>query len=150
MVAVGLAGSEHLVELAQLFDQYRIFYQQDSDLEAAQAFLSERFCHRDSVILVASDQQAGERLVGFVQLYPSFSSVSMRRIWILNDLFVQPSHRGQGVGRQLLDAAEQYARETGAIRVVLETQVSNLPAQALYESRGYVRDKEFYGYALSL
>ncbi|MGG6267018.1 GNAT family N-acetyltransferase [Leptolyngbya sp. AN03gr2] len=136
-----------LEAVSRLFDQYRVFYQQPSNLEAAIAFLQERFQKNDSVIFLARNQ---EQSVGFTQLYPSFSSVSMRRVWILNDLFVEQSHRQQGIAKRLIDTAESFARETGAVRIALSTQISNATAQTLYESRGYVRDESFYHYSLSL
>ncbi|NJR63448.1 MAG: GNAT family N-acetyltransferase [Cyanobacteria bacterium CRU_2_1] len=141
------AGSEHLEEVAKLFDQYRYFYQSSSDPEAARNFLQERFQKKDSVILVFSK---GKHLVGFIQLYPSFSSVSMKRIWILNDLFVDEAHRKKGIAKSLIGAAVNFARETGAVRIILATQVSNIAAQSLYESLGYIQDKDFYHYSLQL
>jgi GNAT superfamily N-acetyltransferase len=144
---VALACFEHLEEVSKLFDRYRVFYKQSSDLEAAAKFLQERFQKKDSTVLVASDNG---RVVGFTQLYPSFSSVSMQRVWILNDLFVEETYRKQGVAKLLLGAAENFARETGAVRIILATQISNMAAQALYESLGYSKDKEFYHYALRL
>lgn len=144
---VALANLDQLDAIANLFNQYRIFYGQSSNLEAARQFLQERFQNGDSVVFWAhQDGQAA----GFTQLYPSFSSVSMKPIWILNDLFVTEAFRKQGVARLLMDAAEGYARETGAVRVALSTQISNLSAQALYESRGYARDEEFCHYSLGL
>ncbi|HEY9879447.1 MAG TPA: GNAT family N-acetyltransferase [Leptolyngbyaceae cyanobacterium] len=142
-----VANLAHLEDLATLFDGYRMFYQQPSDLAGAQQFLQARLEEGDSTILVA---QAADELAGFTQLYPSFSSVSMKSIWILNDLFVAEAYRGRGVAKQLMTAAENFARETGAIRVGLSTQVANRLAQALYEARGYMRDTEFYHYSLSL
>jgi GNAT superfamily N-acetyltransferase len=144
---VRLASIEHLEAAAELFDQYRIFYQQPSDLEAAKAFLKERFRDQDSTVFLAWEN--GEA-IGFTQLYPSFSSVSMKRIWILNDLFVAASHRQRGVAKLLVGAAEGYGRETGAVRLALSTQISNASAQKLYESLGYVKDEEFYHYGLRL
>ena len=93
--------------------------------------------------------QAGS-LTGFTQLYPSFSSVSVGRIWILNDLFVTPESRRSGVARMLIQAAHEHARETGALRVALSTAHSNQSAQALYESIGYVRDTEFRSYSFPI
>ncbi|MGG6296011.1 N-acetyltransferase family protein [Leptolyngbya sp. AN02str] len=141
------AQIDHLRAVASLFDQYRVFYGAASNLNAAHAFLQARLQHGDSVILVAQD---GDRLVGFTQLYPSFSSVAMQRIWILNDLFVEPSSRNQGIAKQLLQAAEAYAKDTHAIRIVLATQISNVLAQSLYESLGYRKDEAFYHYVLPL
>ncbi len=144
---VFLANIEHLEALSVLFDQYRVFYQQASDLDGARLFLEKRFGDRDSIIFAASDS---EQLVGFTQLYPSFSSVSMKRVWILNDLFVTFSHRNKGVARLLMAIARQYAEETGAIRIILATQQSNYAAQALYESLGYEKDEVFDHYSLRL
>lgn len=142
-----IANLEHLESLAVLFDGYRVFYKQPSDRQGARQFLQARLEKGDSTILgaVVEGQWAG-----FTQLYPSFSSVSMKSIWILNDLFVAEAYRGQGVAKQLMTAAENFAQETGAIRIGLSTQVTNTSAQALYEARGYMRDTEFYHYSLSL
>jgi ribosomal protein S18 acetylase RimI-like enzyme len=146
-IKVGLAQLEQLEELAELFDRYRMFYQQPSNTEAARYFLQERLEKSDSTIFVAiTDGQ----IVGFTQLYPSFSSVSMKRIWILNDLFVRETDRNQGVAKLLMNAAADFARETAAIRIVLSTQISNNLAQAFYESYGYTKNEEFYQYQLTL
>ncbi|PZU92608.1 MAG: GNAT family N-acetyltransferase [Leptolyngbya sp.] len=142
-----VANLTHLENLTTLFDGYRVFYQQPSGLAGARQFVQARLEKGDSTILVA---QAGNELAGFTQLYPSFSSVAMKPLWILNDLFVAEIYRGQGIARGLIEAAETFARDGGAIRVVLETQVTNTSAQALYEGRGYVKDMEFYHYSLSL
>lgn len=141
------ASSAHLEEVSKLFDQYRMFYKSSSNYEAARQFLRERFEKRDSTIFVAS---IGGCIVGFSQLYPSFSSVSMKRVGILNDLFVDEGYRGNGVAKSLMSAAENFARETGSVRIVLATQISNVAAQSLYESCGYAKDEEFYHYALRL
>jgi ribosomal protein S18 acetylase RimI-like enzyme len=141
------ASIEHLERLSVLFNQYRIFYNQASDLEAAKKFLQERFQNKDSIVFAANDN--GE-MIGFTQLYPSFSSVSMKRVWILNDLYVEKSYRRKGAAKLLMNAAEEYAKESGAVRVILATQISNTNAQQLYEARGYTKDEEFYHYALRL
>jgi GNAT superfamily N-acetyltransferase len=98
------------------------------------------------VLLAESQGQA----VGFTQLYPSFSSVSMARVFVLNDLFVAPTARRLGVGEALLAAAADHARQLGAVRLSLNTDVQNLPAQALYESMGWARDQKYFAYHLSL
>jgi ribosomal protein S18 acetylase RimI-like enzyme len=139
------AKLEHIEEIANLFDRYRIFYQSPSNIEAARNFLQERLQQNESVIFAASCDGI---IIGFTQLYASFSSVSMKRIWILNDLFVEESYRKQGIANYLMNEAEKFARETGAARIVLSTQISNTVAQKLYESRGYLKDRDFYHYAL--
>jgi ribosomal protein S18 acetylase RimI-like enzyme len=133
--------------ITPLFDAYRQFYGQSADLPLALAFLHERLTLDESVIFVALGEQ-GEA-IGFTQLYPSFSSISARRTWILNDLFVTPAARGNGVAHQLLDAARNHAVATGAKRLALSTAHDN-PAQKLYESVGYERDNVFYHYSLAL
>jgi GNAT superfamily N-acetyltransferase len=142
-----LACTEHLEEVSQLFDRYRIFYQQPADLDAARIFMGERLQKGDSQILVAINKKQS---IGFTQLYPSFSSVSMKPIWILNDLFVVESDRQQGVAKLLIGAAVDLTRESGAVRLALSTQITNTAAQSLYESLGFSKDQDFYHYALSL
>ncbi|KAM3105787.1 N-acetyltransferase family protein [Phormidesmis sp. 146-33] len=141
------ARLEHLEEVSKLFDNYRVFYKSSSNLEAAREFLQERLQKGDSTIFVVSDD---DRIIGFTQLYPSFSSVSMQRVWILNDLFVGQADRKKGAAKLLMSATEEFARETEAIRIILSTQISNTTAQSLYESLGYNKDAEFYHYSSRL
>ena len=142
-----VAGPEHAEEVARLFDGYRMFYRQPSDPDGCRAFIAERLANGDSHILCAVHDG---RLVGFTQLYPSFTSVGMQRIWVLNDLFVDPDARRLGVGRTLLRAACEHGRATGAVRLTLETEVSNTRAQALYEDEGWEKGEGFYVYTIGL
>jgi GNAT superfamily N-acetyltransferase len=137
------AELDDLDALVPLFDAYRRFYGQASDLPGARAFLADRFKRGESVIFLAVVDGA---IVGFTQLYPSFSSVSIRRLWVLNDLFVTPDARKSGAGRALLERAERWAAETGAKGLTLSTQVTNLGAQRLYEACGWTKDDEFLHY----
>jgi len=134
--------------VAPLFDAYRQFYEQTPDLALARTFLRERLEQDQSVIFLAlrSDGSA----VGFTQLYPSFSSARAQRIFILNDLFVDPGVRRRGVGQRLLDAAADFGRSAGAIRLTLSTAHANTAAQALYEAHGWRRDEIFRSYHLAL
>ncbi|MEL6848166.1 MAG: GNAT family N-acetyltransferase, partial [Bacteroidota bacterium] len=129
-------------------DGYRQYYQQASDPAAARAFLHARISHLQSVIFAAEKAEAGA-LAGFVQLYPSFSSVKMKRLWVLNDLFVSPDFRRQGVARLLMQAATEWARASEAAGLMLETEVSNTKAQALYESLGYEKSVAYHTYYLN-
>jgi ribosomal protein S18 acetylase RimI-like enzyme len=133
-ITIRPATRADLTALAPLFDAYRVFYAQPSDLARARDFLSERFEHGDSALLLATDDGLA---AGFVQLYPMFSSVRTRRLWILNDLFVASDARRHGVARALLDAARAFAHERGALRLELETTRDNAHAQALYRSAGW-------------
>ena len=129
--------------VAPLFDAYRQFYRQVSDLNAARNFLRARFDHGESIVFIAQDSAEA---VGFTQLYPMFSSVSLARVYLLNDLYVAASGRKQGVGTRLLNAAVEYARSLNAVRLMLSTEVSNSTAQAVYEAAGWQREKTFYYY----
>ena len=134
--------------IAPLFDAYRQFYRKPPDLALAQQFLLERFQHQESVIFLALDK--GGKAVGFVQLFPSFSSGAVARILILNDLFVTPDARRVGVGKLLLRAAAAYGKAVGAVRLTLSTETTNATAQALYEVEGWQRQTDFYVYNLAL
>lgn len=135
--------------IVPLFDLYRQFYKQPSDVVGARRFLSERLHKQQSVIFLATDD-TGAAGTGFTQLYPAFSSDAMKRLWILNDLYVVSTERKSGVGRALMDRVRQFAIETGADRLILETAVDNFSAQRLYEKLGYVRDDLFFRYSLIL
>jgi ribosomal protein S18 acetylase RimI-like enzyme len=147
MLEIRRAALSDADALAPLFDAYRGFYGRPSDLPLARRFLAERLGRGESVVLFAADETAP---CGFTQLYPLFSSLRCRPIWMLSDLFVAPDRRGSGVGRRLMEAAHAFAREQGAASIELDTAHTNTPAQALYESLGYERDLEFRHYVLSL
>lgn len=147
MIAIRPATFADLDALAPLFDGYRQFYGQPANVAAGRDFLEARMRGNESVILLAS--QAG-RAVGFSQLYPIFSSVSMRRAWLLNDLFVDLAARGQGVGEALLDAAAAHGRTSGAAWLMLQTAHDNTPAQRLYARAGWQLDQQFHTYILDL
>ena len=139
------AGLPDLELVTPLFDAYRQFYDQTPDLPRARAFLQERLESGDSVILLAVEN---DQAVGFIQLYPLFSSISCRPLWLLNDLFVVPEGRRRGVARMLMDHARDHAVETGACGLELATAHSNSEAQNLYESLGYELDRDFRHYEL--
>jgi GNAT superfamily N-acetyltransferase len=147
LVHVRQATVADLDLLVPLFDAYRQFYRLPGDIDGARRFLHDRFANNQSVIFVAFE---GPTAVGLTQLYPSFSSGAMARILILNDLFVTPDARGRGVGAALLDAAAEYGRRIGAVRLVLSTELTNRKAQAVYERLGWKRDTTFCTYELPL
>jgi len=129
--------------LAPLFDGYRQFYKQAPNLDAAKAFIGQRFAKNDSVIFLA--MAANGRALGFTQLYPSYSSVSMQRTYILNDLFVTAAARGLGAATALMNHAKAFAIKQGAKGLTLETDMDN-PAQKLYERLGWKKDTEVLHY----
>ncbi len=151
MIAIRRAVVEEVDRVAPLFDAYRQFYGQPADVALARRFLSDRLTREESVVFLAETAgTAAPEACGFTQLYPLFSSVACRPIWILYDLFVARAFRRGGVGRRLMEAAHQFARAQGAATVELETAHTNTTAQALYESLGYRQDLEFRHYVLKL
>ncbi|PJJ67699.1 GNAT family N-acetyltransferase [Chryseobacterium geocarposphaerae] len=128
------ATIQDLQQLAELFDQYRIFYHKDSDIPAAKNFLTERIQTKDSEIFVAESEGM---LVGFVQLYPLFSSTRMKRYWLLNDLYVDENYRGKGFSKELIDNAKELAKLTDAAGILLETGKTNDIGNKLYPSCGF-------------
>lgn len=141
------AGPTDLKVLAPLFDAYRRFYRMPGDLEGARRFLRERMERDESVVFVAFENG---NAIGFTQLYPGFSSGAMARIFVLNDLFVDPEARRSGVGSALLRTAAEFGRAEEAVRLVLSTELTNKSAQAVYEKNGWKRDTMFCVYQLAL
>lgn len=128
------ATIQDLAQLAELFDKYRIFYHKESDISAAENFLKERIENKDSEIFVAKENG---NLVGFVQLFPIFSSTRMKRYWLLNDLYVNDNYRGKGYSKELIEEAKQLAKSTEACGVLLETGKSNDIGNQLYPACGF-------------
>lgn len=141
------ATLKDLEGIAQLFNEYRKFYHQEDHIDGARGFMRNRFEQGDSVLFMVKEDNA---YLGFTQLYPTFSSISMAKAWILNDLYVHKDARGKGVAAALLDRAKAYALETSAVSIALSTAPDNLPAQRLYEKHGYKRDEQFHHYELGL
>lgn len=141
------ATLNHLIELTVLFDAYRVFYEQKSNLKKAHNFIAERILSNDSVIYIAINEEG--RGLGFTQLYPTFSSVSMRKVYILNDLYVLPEMRGKGIGEALLNRAKTFAKANHLKGLALETAIDN-PAQKLYEKLGWEKSSDFYHYFWSV
>ncbi|MFD3448890.1 GNAT family N-acetyltransferase [Microbacteriaceae bacterium 4G12] len=148
-ITVIQAGLNELDLVARLFDQYRVFYKQPSNVEEGKKFIQERMKNNQSVIFLAIENQTGDlKALGFVQLYPSFSSVSMENLWKLNDLYVEQSARQKGVAKSLMEKANEFALETGSKGLTLETAIDNYNAQRLYESIGYKKDEKCFYYNL--
>ena len=136
------AHIEHLDDLTPLFDAYRVFYKQDSDLDSEKAFLKARIQNNESIIYMA---YINDEAVGFTQLYPLFSSVSMKHLYLLNDLYVKSIHRNKGIGEALINKAKELCVAQQNKGLALQTGVDN-PAQKLYERLGFVKDHDLYYY----
>lgn len=134
-------------DVADLFDQYRQFYEKAPDAVLTRQFITERMKNQQSIILVAEND---EKIVGFCQMYPTFCSVEAAPIMVLYDLFVSPQARKIGAGRELMLAAKDYAKQNGFTRLDLSTAKTNVHAQALYESLGWQKDSQFHYYSLKV
>jgi len=145
-IAIRQATLADAPAIATLFNAYRQFYEQPADAALALSFITQRLQRGESVILVAEDAQ--HQLHGFCQLYPTFCSVAAAPIYALYDLYVSPNARQSSLGRNLLEAAHSIAKAHGMVRMDLTTAKTNLKAQSLYESLGWVRDEVFYAYSL--
>ena len=133
------ATIDDLSQLAQLFDEYRMFYHKSSDISGAEQFISERLENRDSEIFVVEEDG---KLGGFVQLYPLFSSTRMKRYWLLNDLYVNSNSRGKGFSKALIEEAKVLCRTSDSCGMYLETRKENMIGNQLYPSVGFKKYDE--------
>lgn len=145
MTEIRKANKEDIKNLTNIFDKYRVFYKKESDKENAEKFISERLLQNDSIIYVAENDM--ENLIGFVQLYPIFSSTRMKRLWLLNDLFVDEKYRGKGISKQLIEASKKLCYDTNACGLILETAKTNDIGNSLYPKTDFVLDKEHNYYS---
>lgn len=139
MKQIVIATLEHLEDYAKLFNEYRIFYEQESDVERGQKFLKERILNGESVtFLIKKD----DKCVGFAQLYPLYHYKSLKRQWLLSDLFVVPAYRSLGLAVDLIERCKDYCAETDACGLLLETQKTNKIGNQLYPKCGFELDEE--------
>ena len=142
-----MATVDDIKVAAVLFNEYRIFYNQTNDMVGAINFLQERIAKNESTIFIAF---LDDEPVGFTQLYPIFSSVSLKRAWLLNDLYVAETARRQGVANALLDKAKEFGTQNNAGWLLLETAFDNYKAQSVYEKNGWIKQTDsFYQFTLS-
>ena len=134
------AELQHLHDLIPLLDGYRMFYRQTSDFVGAKHFLEERLTLNESTIYIAFEE---ENAIGFVQLFPIFSSVTMQRMYLLNDLYVEENYRGHGVGKALINTCKELCREEQRKGLMLQTETHN-PAQHLYEAQGFKKIEDLF------
>ena len=144
MSTIKEATINNLEELSILFDLYRQFYRQPSNVSGAREFLNERIKNKDSIIYISINEDG--TLSGFVQLYPIFTSVGMKRCWLLNDLFVKEEERKKGIARKLIDRCKKLAEDTNATGLMLETGKNNLEGNVLYPTEGFtlIDESNFY------
>ena len=126
---------KELNQVAELFDAYRVFYRKESNIDSAKKFLSDRIINNDSEIFIAENSDS--KLVGFIQLYPLFSSTRMQKLWLLNDLYVKPDFRGKGISMNLIEKGKKLVQESNSSGMFLETEKSNHIGNSLYLKTGF-------------
>lgn len=131
--------SKFIKGVIELFDNYRVFYNKESDISAAEIFVLDRIKNDESVIYAFVEE---DEVIGFVQLYPFFSSTQMKRLWLLNDLYVSEVNRGKGVSKALIEAAQNLCIETGAAGLMLETAKDNIIGNKLYKQTNFILDSD--------
>ncbi|MBS1493698.1 MAG: GNAT family N-acetyltransferase [Bacteroidetes bacterium] len=137
------ASLDSLDELSALFQKYRIFYKKEPDTEGEKQFLKERITNKESVIYLA---KSGDSYIGFVQLFPMFSSTRITRLWLLNDLYVEEDYRKSGAASMLIEKSKELTRETNYAGLMLQTAKTNTTAQSVYDKNDFVQDDNFYSY----
>ena len=147
MIEIKTATTIHLDALNSLFEQYRLFCGADKNTRASSRFLKQRIKHKDSIILLAFMNQEP---AGFVQVFPSFSSIALQTVWVLNDLFVTDSFRRKGIAKKLVAAVEKKANSENIFSVRLSTRNNNREAQSLYSVLGYTLVDDFCHYSKRL
>lgn len=142
-IEIKQASVDNLDELKKLFQCYRIFYKKTPDTEGEKEFLKERITKKESEIYLAKTEN---KFIGFVQLFPMFSSTRITRLWLLNDLYVDEQYRKSGAASLLIEKSKELARETKSAGLMLQTAKDNITAQSLYDKTDFVRDENFYTY----
>jgi ribosomal protein S18 acetylase RimI-like enzyme len=144
------ATIQDLYQLTPLFDQYLVFYKKPSNYEKHKLYLKERMENNEAIIFMAFDDETKDKAIGFALIYPTFSSILLNKILILNDLFVDSTIRNNGIGEKLILKTAELAKELGIDLVRLRTAKTNVTAQGLYHKMGFMRDNLVYTYDLAV
>ena len=137
------AAIQDLPRIVPIFDAYRVYFMQEKDPVMAERFLFEKFEHLDSVIFIAEQQN---EVIGFAQLYPIFSSLTLQRVWLLNDFFIAEEFRNCGVGTQLFARVKEFSLLTKSKGIELSVEHTNIKAWEFWEKQGFKQDEEFRYY----
>lgn len=135
------SNEKYLDQLVELFGQYRLFCGFERDEKATKEFLKKLMDNEESVLFIAVDTET-DKVMGFVNLYPSYSTLALQRLWILNDLGVAVNFRGRGVSKALITKVQEFAKQTNAIRIELKTEITNATARSLYKSMNFSIDSD--------
>lgn len=147
-ILIKRASLDNIKEILPLLIAYRQFYGHAcKNKDEMQIFVTERLKRNEAMIFLAYNK---EKAIGFTQLYTNFTTVGLGKIWILNDLYVEPKYRSKGIGKKLIDTVTRFAKEDGAIRVDLKTKHDNILAKTLYKKYGFKQDDTFIHFQYSL
>ncbi|NVJ65053.1 MAG: GNAT family N-acetyltransferase [Gammaproteobacteria bacterium] len=144
---IKICNINDLDKLVPLFDDYRQHFKQASDQAAVKEYLQARISSNEAMIYLAQSQ---DQLHGFVILYPSFSSIGLAPIWILNDFYLKSGANKRLMAKQLLDRLSQDCREAGAIRIEVTTRKENHKLHKLYKEYGFEKDYKYDYYFLQI
>ena len=137
------ANIQDLPKIVPIFDSYREYFKQVKDPVMVERFLFEKFEHLDSVIFIAEQQN---EVIGLAQLYPIFSSLTLQRVWLLNDFFIAEEFRNCGVGTQLFARVKEFSLITKSKGIELSVEHTNIKAWSFWEKQGFKLDEEFRYY----
>ena len=137
------AEEKDLADLSIIFDEYRQFYGTSSNLKETSEFLLKRFKHQETVIFIGLKN---DTIAGFIVLYKGFSTAECHHYYILDDTYVTPKFRRQGMAHQLIDTAILFSKQQKALRISLQTTKTNHQAQQLYLKLGFIEDTEYNTY----
>jgi GNAT superfamily N-acetyltransferase len=118
---IRLATEIDIESLTLLFNQYRQSLGQASQLAKCRQFISNRLSESDTMIFIASDDS---QPLGFLQLYPSYSSLLLTPVWYFDDVYVIEAYRGEGIAKQLIEKAKSLANST-EVMIVKRTLMTN-------------------------
>ncbi len=137
-VRVEPISATQLEALLPMIAAYQRFYEvEEIDEERNRSFFPRFVAPSEDGMLLGA--WSGDELVGYACLYWHFTSLVPAETVLMNDLYVDEHWRGQGVGRALIEASAEIARERGAHRLEWATAPDNETAQRLYDSTGAER-----------
>jgi GNAT superfamily N-acetyltransferase len=147
-VEIAPIAEDELEELLPLIAAYQRFYEAaEIDEERNRAFFRRFLAPSEDGLLLGARRKG--KLIGYACLYWHFSSLEACESVLMNDLYVAEDTRGQGVGRALIEATAEVARERGAAYVEWSTAPDNTTAQRLYDATGAERS-EWLSYELQV
>jgi len=135
------ASQKYLDQLISVVEEYRLFCGSSSSPDETRKFFSNLIDSEASTIFIAIDDST-DTIMGFVNLYPSYSTLALKRLWILNDLGVSTRFRGQGIAKALIEKVISFAKSTDSVRIELKTNITNDKAQSLYKDLGFEVDRD--------